>query len=353
MASGQTGKEFIKDTSLKKGSSIDSYSDKSSDSAETQDYVGLGSPSVSEKSNEKLPVLREEATLVDDMITPTDSLDGEEEAACFEKRDSQSPNFKKGRGSKKLKVATRFQSDECDTEVSFRNLPDTPDLDVAPSVPMWEPPQQTSTTVVDSRRGKRTHQYQQENEVQKKSKPEPISLVPCPLCSVPFPMDQIEAHAAECEGGEDTNNANSAVREDADDGSFSRKPAEGAMGFFQNSQSPHQVNLLSPQKHKTGRANDNSAKDMTVEATEPVRQMMMCYLCDEKFPVGQEYDHHIEICLKEAQQRQAEADARGYVGARTLHVTPEKRSTRSSNKEEQGSKFLGQLDQAWHQTEGD
>ncbi|XP_021375974.1 uncharacterized protein LOC110464836 isoform X2 [Mizuhopecten yessoensis] len=355
---GEKRKESIKETSSAKGSSIDSCSDKSNDSAETQDYVGRVSPSVSVKSTEQLPVLREEPTLVDDMITPTDSPDNEDPADCLEKMDSQSPNFKKGRSAKKLKIA-QFKSVECDTEVSFKESPDITDLgDVGPAVLVWE--QQISTNIEDTRRGKRTRQHHQEMDVQKKRKQEPISLVPCPLCSIPFPHDQIEAHAAECEGSEVVNVSNGAIQKSSaeyedDDGSGGHyeMPADGPMGFFQNS--PRQAYSPSPQKHQTGKANDKSSKELTGETTEPVvRQMMLCYLCDENLPVGQEYDKHVAICLMEAQQRQAEADARGYIGARNSSlVTPEKRSTRSRIKEEQDSKLLGGLDQAWHQNEGD
>ncbi|XP_060072001.1 uncharacterized protein LOC132551873 isoform X2 [Ylistrum balloti] len=347
MPSGQSQKEFSK---LTKGSSIDSHSDKSNDSAETQEYTGQSSPSVSEKSKEELPILREEPTLVDDMVTPTDSPEGGDQT---EKMESQSPNFKKGRGSKNLKIG-RFLSDECDKEVSFKDLSEVTDLEnIAPAFSMWEPPQQTSINIEAIRRRKRTQK--EEKNVQKKRKEELISLVPCPLCNVPFPQDQIEAHAAECEGNEVTNSDSAAIQHNSaeyDDADFDASPsgmlAGGMMDFFKNSQSPQQANSPSPQKRRT------VANKLTGEITEQViRKMMTCYLCDEKLPAGQEYDNHIEICLMEAQQRQAEADARGYLGTSNSAVTPEKRSTRSRMKEEQGSKLLGRLDQVQHQTEGD
>lgn len=79
----------------------------------------------------------------------------------------------------------------------------------------------------------------------------------------------------------------------------------------------------------------------------------MCYVCDEEFPKGQVYDQHVQECLERAKNRQLEADTHGYAGSRTsAPATPDKRSTRSKVKDEQSSRLLDRLDQAWEQTEG-
>ncbi|XP_069139368.1 titin homolog [Argopecten irradians] len=308
-------------------SNLDCHSDKSniSETQETQEYDYL--PSVSETLREELPDLQNDFTQSNERITPTDSIVCNEETAYLEKRDSQSPNFKKRRGSRKVETVTRCEPDEQHTEITL-NFPDTGDI----------PPQVFPQTSGDDGT-KRPHHHDQEEIVQIKQTP--IKLIPCPLCSVPFPTDQIEAHASECEGNQESPTVQNPVPVYPENGGLSDGQADGVMSFFKNSQSPTQATSPSPRKHRVKRADE---EDTTGKAIEPESRLTIaCYICDERLPVGQEHERHVEVCLKNAFQRQEEADAKGYGGARKQG----KRSTRARIKEEQDKD-----DQGGNETEG-
>ncbi|XP_076102900.1 uncharacterized protein LOC143072021 isoform X1 [Mytilus galloprovincialis] len=237
--------------------------------------------------------------------------------------------FKLGSGNKSSSSKIKNDDDPQGSHIRNKSFGDDEDLDT--ETHRFQP---TSDVTVDDIQqinmktgGIRTYSKKQgrkrqlTNEETEPNKQPKIITVPCPLCNKQFPQDQIENHAADCNGPVDDDNS----RESTD--SVQIQEIQAGRNLEQSTSGV--------QRHGQGRASKKQDQDadFIVEDVESPRKSfsMECYICDKSFRNKKMLEQHVEKCLDEATQMQHEIETRGMDSIlEPGEISPRKRATRSA-----------------------